>query len=43
MLQMIAEPTPAIGVAIVQSGRVRVAVKIRMNVAHSAAAAHVVR
>jgi hypothetical protein len=32
MLQMIAEPMPAIGVAIVQSGRVRVAVKITMNV-----------
>lgn len=40
---MIAAPTPAMGVAIVQSGRDRVAVTIKTNVAHSAATVQAVQ
>ena len=43
MLQMIAAPTPAMGVAMVQSGRARVAVTIKTKVAHNAATAQAVR
>jgi hypothetical protein len=43
MLQITTAPTAAMGVAIVQWGRDRVAVKIRMNATHATATAQAVR
>jgi hypothetical protein len=42
-LQMTRAPTAAMGVAIVQSGSVRVAVTTKTNAAHTTAARHAVR
>jgi len=43
MLQIATAPTAAMGVAIVQSGRDRVVVTMKTNMAHSAATALAVR